>query len=159
MPNRSSLSFGRTAWPHGCPSITLPLPPVSGCIVPEVNFSNPEPPKMYFTDFGSFLRKKRKFLRKLCFLLVVTNVKYLPIYIFCTSGTSWSRPRYKIVTFESPQFCQIMEHTHVLSPHKKIELCHVPTQQWPQPAASPRPVGFLRVWSWLSSDLSPPSCG
>ena len=53
-------------------------PQFAGIIVPGVDFSLPEPQKhAIFTDFGSDLRKKRAFSRKVCSLEVATNFEEL----------------------------------------------------------------------------------
>ena len=53
-------------------------PQFSWIIVPGVDFSQLEPEKhAIFTDFGSDLREKRAFSRKVCSLEVATNFEEL----------------------------------------------------------------------------------
>ena len=53
-------------------------PQFAGIIVPGVDFSLPEPQKQaFFTDFGSDLRKKRAFSRRVCSLEVRVNFQDL----------------------------------------------------------------------------------
>ena len=53
-------------------------PQFAGIIVPEVDFSLPEPQKnAIFTDFDRYLRQKRAFSGKVCSLEVDVNLKDL----------------------------------------------------------------------------------
>jgi len=85
----------------------------------------------FFSDFGTDLRQKRAFSGKVCSLEVATNFERLQFTFSSLVGPG--RPsrdtgqwllsaQIYLLEYIWPKSCRFMEHTHLLSPHKKFQL-------------------------------------